>query len=45
MKALKLRNLIFQLHRYLGLVVGLILVIVGLTGSLLRLCKFALAAL
>jgi uncharacterized iron-regulated membrane protein len=35
MKALKLRNLTFQLHRYLGLVVGLILVIVGLTGSLL----------
>lgn len=31
----KPRNLIFQLHRYLGLVVGLILVIVGLTGSLL----------
>jgi uncharacterized iron-regulated membrane protein len=31
----KLRNLVFQLHRYLGLVVGLILVLVGLTGSLL----------
>ncbi|WP_404783699.1 PepSY-associated TM helix domain-containing protein [Altericista sp. CCNU0014] len=31
----KPRNLIFQLHRYLGLMVGLILAIVGLTGSLL----------
>jgi uncharacterized iron-regulated membrane protein len=35
MKTLKLRDLTFQLHRYLGLGVGLILVIVGLTGSLL----------
>jgi uncharacterized iron-regulated membrane protein len=35
MKTWKLHNLAFQLHRYLGLGVGLILVIVGLTGSLL----------
>jgi uncharacterized iron-regulated membrane protein len=35
MKNWKLRHLVFQLHRYLGLGVGLILVIVGLTGSLL----------
>jgi uncharacterized iron-regulated membrane protein len=35
MKQVKLQNLIFGLHRYLGLGVGLILVIVGLTGSLL----------
>jgi uncharacterized iron-regulated membrane protein len=35
MKQVKLQNLIFSLHRYLGLGVGLILVIVGLTGSLL----------
>ncbi|MBE9168618.1 PepSY domain-containing protein [Pleurocapsales cyanobacterium LEGE 06147] len=32
---LKLRNLAFKLHRYIGLFVGVILVIVGLTGSLL----------
>jgi uncharacterized iron-regulated membrane protein len=35
MKPRKLRHLAFQLHRYLGLGVGLILVIMGLTGSLL----------
>ncbi len=34
-KSAKPRNLVFQLHRYLGLLVGGILVIVGLTGSLL----------
>ena len=31
----KIRNLAFSLHRYIGLSVGLILIIVGLTGSLL----------
>ena len=35
MNAKKARNIAFYLHRYLGLVVGLILIIVGLTGSLL----------
>jgi len=35
MRSKKLRDVLFQLHRYIGLVVGLILVIVGLTGSLL----------
>ncbi|MUG96468.1 PepSY domain-containing protein [Scytonema sp. UIC 10036] len=35
MKQLKLRSLAFHLHRYIGLVVGLLLVFVGLTGSLL----------
>jgi uncharacterized iron-regulated membrane protein len=35
MKAIRKWNWIFQLHRYLGLLVGIILVIVGLTGSLL----------
>lgn len=30
-----IRNIAFSLHRYLGLVVGMILIIVGLTGSLL----------
>jgi uncharacterized iron-regulated membrane protein len=30
-----LRSFVFQLHRYLGLVCGLILVVIGLTGSLL----------
>jgi uncharacterized iron-regulated membrane protein len=35
MNRIKLRPLIFTLHRYLGLGIGLILVIVGLTGSLL----------
>ncbi|MBW4549528.1 MAG: PepSY domain-containing protein [Aphanocapsa sp. GSE-SYN-MK-11-07L] len=31
----KLRKLIFSLHRYLGLALGLIIVVIGLTGSLL----------
>jgi uncharacterized iron-regulated membrane protein len=31
----RLRFLVFQLHRYLGLICGLILVIIGTTGSLL----------
>ncbi|QKQ73072.1 PepSY domain-containing protein [Nostoc sp. TCL240-02] len=31
----KLRNFVFTLHRYIGLAVGLIAIIVGLTGSLL----------
>ena len=35
MNTRKIRNLAFSLHRYIGLAVGLILVIVGLTGSLL----------
>lgn len=35
MKSRKLRNFAFTLHRYIGLAVGIILVIVGLTGSLL----------
>ena len=35
MNTRKLRNLAFSFHRYVGLAVGLILVIVGLTGSLL----------
>jgi len=35
MNAKKLRDIIFPLHRYLGLLVGLILIVVGLTGSLL----------
>jgi uncharacterized iron-regulated membrane protein len=35
MKFRKLRKLAFTLHRYIGLAVGVILVIVGLTGSLL----------
>ena len=35
MKSRKLRNIAFILHRYIGLAVGIILVIVGLTGSLL----------
>ena len=35
MKSKKLRNFAFTLHRYIGLAVGLILVIVGLTGSVL----------
>ncbi len=35
MKSRKLRNFAFTLHRYIGLAVGVILVIVGLTGSLL----------
>jgi uncharacterized iron-regulated membrane protein len=35
MRSQKLRQVTFRLHRYIGLFVGLILVIVGLTGSLL----------
>lgn len=35
MKPPKLRQLTFYLHRYLGLAVGLVLIIIGLTGSLL----------
>lgn len=35
MKSLKARNIAFSIHRYVGLIVGLILVIVGLTGSVL----------
>lgn len=35
MKSRKLRKLAFTLHRYIGLAVGIILIIVGLTGSLL----------
>ncbi|MHC5830904.1 MAG: PepSY domain-containing protein [Nostoc sp.] len=35
MQAKSLRNRIFTLHRYIGLAVGLILIIVGLTGSVL----------
>lgn len=35
MKTLKIRNLIFSLHRYLGLLAGIVIAIVGLTGSLL----------
>ncbi|QDL07962.1 hypothetical protein DP113_08600 [Brasilonema octagenarum UFV-E1] len=34
MKSLKLRQIVFTLHCYLGFTVGLILIIVGLTGSL-----------
>lgn len=35
MKSKKVRNIAFILHRYIGLAIGIILVIVGLTGSLL----------
>jgi uncharacterized iron-regulated membrane protein len=35
MKSRKFRNFAFTLHRYIGLVVGLLLAFVGLTGSLL----------
>jgi uncharacterized iron-regulated membrane protein len=35
MNARKLRNFAFQAHRYIGLAVALILIIVGLTGSIL----------
>lgn len=35
MRSTRLRSLIFQLHRYLGLICGLILVVIGTTGSLL----------
>lgn len=45
MNTRKTRNLAFSLHRYIGLVVGIILVIVGLTGSLLVFQKEIDAAL
>lgn len=45
MNTRKIRNLAFSLHRYIGLTVGLILVIVGLTGSLLVFQKEIDAAL
>lgn len=35
MNSKKLRDLVFTLHRYIGLAVGLITIIVGLTGTLL----------
>lgn len=35
MNTRKIRNIAFSLHRYIGLSVGLVLIIVGLTGSLL----------
>lgn len=35
MKSRTLRHLTFTLHRYIGLAVGLLLIIIGLTGSLL----------
>jgi len=35
MNAKQLRNFLFPIHRYLGLVVGLIVIVVGLTGTLL----------
>ncbi len=35
MQARQIRSILFPLHRYLGLVVGLILIVVGITGSLL----------
>ena len=35
MQARQIRSILFPLHRYLGLVVGLILIVVGVTGSLL----------
>lgn len=35
MKSKTLRSIAFSLHRYIGLAVGLILIIVGITGSLL----------
>ncbi len=35
MKSLKIRNVVFSIHRYIGLLVGLIILIIGLTGSLL----------
>ncbi|MEH2338603.1 PepSY-associated TM helix domain-containing protein [Nostoc sp.] len=35
MNAKTVRNFVFKLHRYIGLVVGVLLIIVGLTGSLL----------
>ncbi|MEH2465714.1 PepSY-associated TM helix domain-containing protein [Nostoc sp.] len=35
MHSKKLRDFVFRLHRYIGLVVGLIAIIIGLTGSML----------
>ncbi|WP_138502421.1 PepSY-associated TM helix domain-containing protein [Nostoc sp. PA-18-2419] len=35
MRSKKLRDFVFRLHRYIGLAVGLIAIIIGLTGSLL----------
>jgi len=35
MKSKRFRNLNFILHRYIGLVVGIVLIVIGLTGSLL----------
>jgi uncharacterized iron-regulated membrane protein len=35
MNTRRLRNLTFQFHRYIGLAVGLLLIIVGITGSIL----------
>lgn len=35
MNTKKLRDVLFPLHRYMGLIVGLLLIIVGVTGSLL----------
>lgn len=35
MRSPRLRSWVFQLHRYLGLICGLILVVIGTTGSLL----------
>ncbi|MEH2338623.1 PepSY-associated TM helix domain-containing protein [Nostoc sp.] len=35
MKSKQIRDLTFYLHRYLGLIVGLVLIIIGFTGSML----------
>lgn len=35
MKTKRVRNLAFYLHRYLGLILGLLLILIGITGSLL----------
>ena len=35
MKSKQIRDLTFYLHRYLGLIVGLVVIIIGFTGSLL----------
>ncbi|MEX0269200.1 PepSY-associated TM helix domain-containing protein [Leptolyngbyaceae cyanobacterium UHCC 1019] len=35
MKTLKWRNVAFHLHRWLGLAIGLLLILIGITGSLL----------
>ncbi|MEH2392108.1 MAG: PepSY-associated TM helix domain-containing protein [Nostoc sp.] len=35
MHSKKLRDFVFRLHRYIGLIVGLIAIIIGLTGSML----------